>query len=310
MRNLLCIITAMTAMLGMAASMPAVDSGRCERHILEAPGNGDFTIDVWLPEGYDDNDDDYPLLIMHDGQNLFDPELVFNHEAWEMDLAVSNLAAAGVIRPPVIAGIHCRSSRFADYSPDKAINADTVLTANLKNFLDGREPAGDNYLDFVANILIPKLRGLYRLKTDRDNTSIMGSSMGGLISLYAICEYPEVFGAAGCLSTHFIGALDESLVPECPEAIVSYLEKSLPDPQTHKIYLDHGTIGLDALYPRWHDKVVATMRSHGFDAGSMMEYVDKGADHHEIFWRNRVELPLWYFYNIGVALPSKSGQGS
>lgn len=308
MRNLLFIITAMTAMLSLGASMPAVDSGRCERHILSASGNGDFTVDVWLPEGYDDNDDAYPLLIMHDGQNLFDPELVFNHEAWEMDLNVSNLTDAGVIRPPVIAGVHCRSSRFADYSPDKAINADASLAADVKNFLDEKEPAGDKYLDFVANVLIPNLRSLYRLKSDRDNTAIMGSSMGGLISLYAICEYPEVFGAAGCLSTHLIGALDESLVPEYPEAFVRYLEKSLPDPQTHKIYLDHGTIGLDAFYPQWHDKVVDTMRRHGFDADSMMEYVDEGADHNEIFWRNRVERPLWFFYNTGTPLPPKSKQ--
>ena len=82
-------------------------------------------------------------------------------------------------------------------------------------------------------------RQTYRTRPGRADTFVMGSSMGGLISLYAICEYPDVFGGAGCVSTHW---------PAVEGVIVPYLRDRLPDPTTHRLYFDYGTATIDTLY--------------------------------------------------------------
>jgi predicted alpha/beta superfamily hydrolase len=114
----------------------------------------------------------------------------------------------------------------------------------------------------------------------------MGSSMGGLISLYAICEYPDVFGGAGCVSTHW---------PVMMKVIQPYLKSELPDPQTHKIYFDHGTVGLDKKYPRHQKKIDGLMREQGFTEGeNWITKVYVGDTHHESCWQARIDVPLTF----------------
>ena len=90
----------------------------------------------------------------------------------------------------------------------------------------------DHYLRFIVEELKPYVDAHYRTLPDQHNTFIMGSSMGGLISLYAMCEYPHVFGGAGCVSTHF---------PIGRGIALKYMQDNLPDPKTHKFYFDYGT---------------------------------------------------------------------
>jgi predicted alpha/beta superfamily hydrolase len=100
-------------------------------------------------------------------------------------------------------------------------------------------PISDNYLRFLVYELKPFVDRRYRTRPEREFTFLMGSSMGGLISLYAICEYPHIFGGAGCLSTHW---------PIAHRSFGKYLKARLPGPRRHKIYLDYGDEANSAGY--------------------------------------------------------------
>lgn len=123
----------------------------------------------------------------------------------------------------------------------------------------------------------------------------MGSSMGGLISLYAICEYPDVFGAAACLSTHWPGIFTMENNP-IPEAFYRYLENNLPDPRKNKIYFDFGTATLDAMYPPLQAEVDKIMIKKGFSSGSWQTLKFEGEDHSEKAWKKRLPIPLTFLF--------------
>jgi len=108
--------------------------------------------------------------------------------------------------------------------------------------------------------------------------------MGGLISLYAICEYPQVFGGAGCVSTHW---------PVLKQLMINYLKTHLPDPANHKLYFDFGTEGLDNGYEPYQIKVDKVIQKGGYIAGqNWITRKYEGHSHHESYWRKRVHIPL------------------
>jgi enterochelin esterase-like enzyme len=112
----------------------------------------------------------------------------------------------------------------------------------------------------------------------------MGSSMGGLISLYALCEVPQMFGAAACLSTHWVAG---------EGVVIDYLRRALPPPGTHRVYFDYGTETLDAEYEVWQVQADQIMRAAGYTEGE--DWVTRkfvGAEHSERAWRERLHLPL------------------
>lgn len=148
----------------------------------------------------------------------------------------------------------------------------------------GDLPRSDAYLRFLVEELKPFIDSHYRTLAGRTHMSIMGSSMGGLISLYALCEYPAVFGGAGCLSTHW---------PIVEGVITAYLKDALPTPGNHRIYFDYGTVELDAHYEPYQKEVDALMQEAGYQAGKdWMTRRFEGAKHHEEAWRARVHIPL------------------
>jgi predicted alpha/beta superfamily hydrolase len=117
----------------------------------------------------------------------------------------------------------------------------------------------------------------------------MGSSMGGLISLYAISQYPDVFYGAGCVSTHWSAG---------EFAIVEEMAKRLPDPASHKLYFDYGTVGVDAPYEPYQLKFDAHLRARGYEEGkNWMTRKFEGADHNEAAWQARVDIPLGFLFS-------------
>jgi pimeloyl-ACP methyl ester carboxylesterase len=137
---------------------------------------------------------------------------------------------------------------------------------------------------------------------------IMGSSMGALISLYAVDEYPQIFGGAGMMSTHWPLVInpDNTPVSDKDYEIVSstfehYLAPALPDPRTHKLYFDHGSETLDAVYKRYQDRVDAVVGRRGYYGGAnvrgdahWMTRSFPGQRHNEISWASRVDIPLQF----------------
>jgi enterochelin esterase-like enzyme len=117
--------------------------------------------------------------------------------------------------------------------------------------------------------------------------------MGGLITLYAVCEYPDIFGGAACLSTHWTGIYVVEGNP-VPDAVFQYLTTHLPDPENHKIYFDHGDQTLDALYPTLQKKADAIMKAKGYTEKNWITRYFPGENHSEAAWGKRLNFPLLF----------------
>jgi predicted alpha/beta superfamily hydrolase len=115
--------------------------------------------------------------------------------------------------------------------------------------------------------------------------------MGGLISMYAICEYPQVFGGAACISTHWPGTFTLASNP-MPDSFIQYLSSNLPSSKNHKIYFDCGDQTLDAMYPSIQKKVDALMQSKGFKKRHWLTKLFPGENHSEHAWNKRLNIPI------------------
>lgn len=282
------------------STLPQVVSGKIERiESFQSKYITERTIDIWLPEGYSDATK-YAVLYMHDGQMLYDPALTWNKQAWDVDNVGSELISKNEIKNFIVVGIwNGGQTRHQDYFPQKPFELlsqsekDTV-TAQLKSkgrTKEGFLPQSDNYLKFIVQELKPYIDKTYSVKTNRANTFIAGSSMGGLISLYAICEYPKVFGGAACLSTHWVGTFTLENNP-IPNTFIIYLNKNLPNKRRHKIYFDCGDQTLDALYPEIQKRVNNIMQRKGYSNKNWMTKYFPGDDHSEKSWNKRLHVPL------------------
>jgi enterochelin esterase-like enzyme len=299
-------ITTMSAIilassLATMAQLPAVSTGTIKR--FENFSSKYVTprhIDVWMPADYS-KQKKYNVLYMHDGQMLFDASSTWNKSAWEVDDVVSRLLREKKIRDVIVVGIwNGGNTRHVDYFPQKPFESlsssqqDSLYAANRQHggsVFQSLKINSDNYLKFLVDEVIPLINENFFVKKGRDNTFVMGSSMGGLISLYAICEYPEVFGGAACLSTHWPGVFTMENNP-VPAAFFEYMKRHLPDPKTHTIYFDYGTETLDAMYPPLQATADEVMKARGFNGKRWVTREFRGEDHSEKAWSKRLNIPL------------------
>ncbi len=257
---------------------------------------------VWLPPNYKPAGPKYAVLYMHDGQNLFDKATAGYGMEWEMDEHLAKLIKEQKVRPTIVVGIWNTPKRLQEYVPSKAFNGLPPEYRDKVRALYGGDPLSDGYLKFLVGELRPMINKRFNVKTDRSNTAIIGSSMGALISLYAIDEYPGIFGSAGMMSTHwplFLKPDGQSISQEEYEvvslAFEHYLAPALPDPRTHKLYFDHGSETLDANYARYQDRVDAVVARRGYTKGVNWQTLSfPGQKHNEISWSSRVEIPLQF----------------
>ncbi len=301
MKFTLPILLALFLSLSLFGQIPIPSSGRIERHEnFQSKFVETRNVDVWLPKNYDPAKK-YSVLYMHDGQMLFDSNTTWNHQEWKVDEWLTQLAAKKRIKKCIVVGVwNSGKSRHADYFPQKPFEnlaqaqKDAVYAAARTNGVSvfgEYKIQSDNYLKFLVTELKPFIDKTYATLSDAKNTSIAGSSMGGLISMYAICEYPQVFGRAACLSTHWPGIFAMEGNP-IPEAFADYMRQHLPDPKTHKIYFDYGDQTLDAMYPPLQKKVDEVMRAKGFSKKNWLTKAFPGDDHSEKAWSRRLGVPL------------------
>jgi enterochelin esterase-like enzyme len=213
----------------------------------------------------------YAVLYMHDGQMLYDSTTTWNKQEWGVDEVLSKLINNHEIKNCIVVGIwNGGKLRHSEYFPQKPFEAlspnqqDTLYKATRSNgqILFADKVQSDNYLKFLVTELKPFIDQSFSTYKNQANTFVAGSSMGGLISMYAICEYPKVFGGAACLSTHWTGIFRANNNP-IPEAFMHYLRTNLPSPKKHKIYFDYGTATLDALYKPFQEQADAIMKQKG-----------------------------------------------
>ena len=244
-------------------------------------------VDVWLPPGYTEaSGTRYPVLYMHDGQNVFDPSTSYTKVDWGVDEAMTRLIANGHARAAIVVAVWNTPKRLQEYMPRKAITGDTFIPTLGDPPFPTAEIVADDYLAFLATELKPFIDAHYRTLTGPKDTFVMGSSMGGLISAYAVLEYPNVFGGAGCVSTHW---------PIAGGIVEGYLAEHLPAPGSHRFYFDYGTEAIDAMYEPYQRRVDTMMRARGYRPGvDLLSHRYLGATHNEAAWRDRIEVPLMF----------------
>ncbi|MDZ4811813.1 MAG: alpha/beta hydrolase-fold protein [Pseudomonadota bacterium] len=289
-------------------ALPTVASGRIQRLVKFASEHVPArNVDVWLPSNYP-SAGKYAVLYMHDGQMLFDAGQTWNHQEWRADEVAGELIASGRTQPFIIVGIwNAGAERHSEYFPQKPYESlsrkqrrvlkksnrdqDTPLLARRIN--------SDRYLKFVVGELKPYIDKHFAVLRSPEHTFVMGSSMGALISLYALAEYPDVFGGAACLSTHWPGAhtLDDNPIPD---AFLRYIGAHLPAAKWHRIYFDHGTATLDALYPALQARVDGLMRAKDYPSNLWQTRVFPAAEHSEKAWSERLHLPMEFLLKPAV----------
>jgi pimeloyl-ACP methyl ester carboxylesterase len=228
--------------------------------------------------------------------DAFDAATTWNKQAWEVDENVSKLLKEKRIKDLIIVGVWNNGEyRHSEYYPQKTLpylpeeTRDFIIKNSLKN-----KPQSDNYLKFLVEELKPFIDKNFPTRKDRNNTFIAGSSMGGLISIYAICEYPNIFGGAAGISTHLPMVLDAKTpkLETVPISFRQYLEKNLPKRNSRKIYFDYGDQTLDQYYPPLQKKVDELMQSKGWTAKAWTTKFFAGEDHSEKSWAKRFNEPL------------------
>lgn len=249
---------------------------------------------VWVPPAYQENPNArFPVIYMHDGQNLFFSEKSYTKITWGVAEAITKLSRWGFIQPAIVVGIDNTENRMGDYLPSKPFSTpegvafiETIKQQEPEIF-QNNQFTSDTYLKLIVKEIKPLVDRDFRTRVTTEDTIVMGSSMGGLISLYALISYPDVFGCAGCFSTHW--PIMDGLMPP-------YLQNHLPKAERHKIYYDYGSLGYDAWYAPYQQAVNAVMEDKGYAHGvDWLTRYAPGADHHERAWRSRLHIALRFF---------------
>lgn len=220
---------------------------------------------VWLPPSYrTDKARRYPVLYMHDGQNIIDPATSFIGYDWHVDEVSDSLISAGKMKEIIIVGINNSPDRNEEYGDTELAHA---------------------YMNFIIKNLKPFIDSTYRTLTDRQNSATIGSSMGGLISFLIVWHYPDIFSMAGCLSPAFYGGIVDAVID------------SKGGDKDLSVYIDNGGVGLDAELQPGCDRMRAALARIGFSEGrNLLWYQDLHAQHNERAWAARLWRPLLFFF--------------
>lgn len=214
------------------------------------------TIWVYLPKNYQNSKKSYPVVYMHDAQNLFDAETSYVGE-WEVDEYMDTLTK----NESILIGIeHGNEKRIGELTPYKH-----------EKYGGGQ---GDAYLTFIKNTLKPHIDVTYRTKANSNNTTIFGSSLGGLISFYAAIKYPDTFGKAGVFSPSFWFS----------EKIYD-LVKTTDISEFSKFYFLVGDDEGENIVPD-QERMIELLKSKGVKEEQIENHIIIGGKHNEALWKS------------------------
>jgi len=234
---------------------------------------------ILLPAGYQATATRrYPVLYVQDGQNLFDDHESFSGQAWHLDRIITELVNSGQIEALiVVASDHAGSERLAEFAHQDRIHAGQAISAR-----------GSRYEEFLADELKPHIDRLFLTRPEAEANALMGSSMGGLVSLNIALRRSHQFGAVAALS------------PSCwwnPAALKADLQRYRKELSGLKIWLDIG--GREGRYGDEVEEIAADIAQLSENDEKMFRYyLDPAADHSESAWRDRVHLPLKFLFGV------------
>ena len=308
MKALLAVIALLLAAPAAAADpthmVPKISEGRIIAWpALDGGTAGPMTVWVWLPPEYETAPGKrFPVLYMHDGQNLFDKALTGYNQEWGMDEAIPRMVRQGDLRSWVVVGVQSPRERYQGLFPQKIF---ALLSPQYKARVEGieiNEPkgplTGDDYLKFMVGTVKARVDREFRTLTGPEDTAVMGSSMGGLMAFYAMAEYPDIFGQAAAVSMHIPLAGVEKAedhrkwAGEPADAFRRYLAALKMKPGRNRLYIDHGTATLDEAYAPYSQELIPMLQASGWTAPNLMFRTYAGAEHNETAWAQRVDIPL------------------
>jgi predicted alpha/beta superfamily hydrolase len=242
---------------------------------------------VYLPPTYLENTlASFPVLYMHDGQNLFDPAASYSGQTWQVQQTMDAAAMDGSIAEAVVVGIENTPDRMNEYTPWPD---PTWMVGGT----------GDAYLRMIVEELKPRIDASYRTRTEREHTAIIGSSLGGIISSYGGVVRADVFGLVGALSP--TTWWDGREIIATVETVPTRPERAL------RVYVDSGDAGVLPGEPPDDDVIdtrdlAAAYRGVGYVEGSTLRYlVQHGGTHDEQHWAER--LPGALAFLLGKRAP-------
>jgi hypothetical protein len=314
MRILLCLLISCSfSILAQKTHNSTLVSSQLEReHNLQVVGgevyrfelpfaNRSRMVDVYIPKDCATKKG-LKTLYMHDGQMLFDSTQTWNKQEWGVDELFVNKLDRYYHEGFIVVGIHNDPpNRYAEFFPQKVAQympqsyRDKLLAAQWNGQL-----RADAYLNWIEDTLVPFIERTYSTSPKTKDRMVLGSSMGGLISLYALCEKPKLFGAAACLSIHTpminFGMFDEGMVEALVIPFNIYLEQEFKADKKHRLYVDRGTETLDAYYGPYHDRLLNTLALVGYDQKNprFLEAIVEGAGHNEKSWAQRLDVPIMF----------------
>jgi hypothetical protein len=236
---------------------------------------------------------------MHDGQMLFDSTVTWNKKEWRVDETSDSLISNGITRPFIVVGIYNDPpNRYAEFFPQQTSKyMDSNYVSKLTQTLWNGELRADYYIDWISSKLIPFVEANYQVSHKRTDRFLIGSSMGGLMSLYGLTRESKTFGGAACLSIHTPMINFQMTGDDAMNQLVlpfnAYLREKLPSPKKVKIYIDRGTETLDAYYGPYHEVLLHTLMKGGYETGpNYMTRVWDKTGHDEVSWANRLAVPM------------------
>jgi predicted alpha/beta superfamily hydrolase len=257
--------------------------------------NRNRTIRIYLPPKYEESQDFYPVIYMHDAQNLFHKETSAFGMIWNTAEILDKFYNDGKTKGVIVVGIdNGIELRYMEYSPWYSEEAKKLLPRLKDSTLAGGE--GFKYIDFIVETLKPYIDSNFRTLTDRDSTSICGSSMGGFISLAAGLKYEDIFSKIAAFSSAIFFAEKEML---------DFI-KATGKKKDMKIYMDIGTKessnsenkDFPEIYLNTNKNTYEAIISSGFTKDEVKFVIDEGAVHSEIEWAKRFPGMLQWVYDI------------
>jgi predicted alpha/beta superfamily hydrolase len=254
---------------------------------------GGRTVDYWSPPAPTQH-----LLIAHDGQNVFDRRTATHRRTWEMAQSAIRISEKlGNTPPTIIAVFHSRSAknpmgRILDLTPQDPYQNEVIFPDEMITDLTPRQLRGNDYLRQITDLIAPAICQELGVDLGDINKAVIGSSMGGLASLYALGKRPDFFSTSLALSIHW---------PAGGLALVDALIAELPAPGTHKIWMSYGTKGHDALYGPFQKYADQKMSEAGWRQG--YDFFSRRYDrsgHNERSWAKYLDQPMEFWLNSRI----------
>jgi predicted alpha/beta superfamily hydrolase len=245
------------------------------------------TIDFWVPDGGSDH-----VLIAHDGQNIFDRKTASFLYTWKLTQASIRIARELKQTPPLIIGVFHSSSKADPHGRGKDLCPEDPFREGMQPTnspsMTASDLHGNKYLQTIFDEILPELARKTSTSISPNKTAMIGSSMGGLATLYSAIKFHDRFHTALALSPHWTLA---------GNPLIDWMIPKLPRDSAIRIWMSRGTKGLDAEYEPFQDRVDRMMEDLGWDSKRFMSKVYHRTAHNERSWASYVDEPLRFWLN-------------